>query len=67
MFADDQDNTTFMQDHDIQGLRKNKAVLQPGKSAQTYNISADDHLSLTEHNRELEIDVLAFIVSLDVL
>ena len=69
VFSDNKAEITLLQYHDIYGLRhKNKiAILQPGKPAETYNISNDDHLSVAEHNVELEKDVLAFIIALDLL
>jgi phosphoglycerol transferase MdoB-like AlkP superfamily enzyme len=67
IFSDSKAQINLLQYHDIYGLRhKNQiAVLQPGKPAETYLVSAEDHLTPTEHNIELEKDALAFIITLD--
>lgn len=69
VFSDKKSGVTLLQYHDIYGLRYKGeiAVLQPGQPAETYRISEEDHLTLTEHNSELEKDALAFIVTLDLL
>lgn len=69
VFDDDKAEISLMQYHDIYGLRyKNKvAVIQPGKPPITYNVTENDHLVLTEHDKNLEKDALAFIIALDKL
>jgi phosphoglycerol transferase MdoB-like AlkP superfamily enzyme len=69
VFSDRRSDTSFMQFHDIYGLRrKNRiAILQAGKPATTYNITKDDRLVLSKHDKELEKDALAFIITLDLL
>jgi len=69
VFFEDKSEVSLMQFHDIYGLRDKDeiAVLQPGKSAETYHIDENDHLTKIRHNVELERDDLAFIRTLDTL
>ena len=69
IFSDTKNEISFMQFHDIYGLRRKNeiAILQPGKPATTYTITQANKLKLGKHNRQLEKDALAFIISLDLL
>jgi len=69
IFSDTKNEISFMQFHDIYGLRrKNRiAILQAGKPATTYTITKNDRLVLSKHDKELERDALAFIITLDLL
>ena len=69
VYVDNKAEVTLLQYHDIYGLRHQDeiAILQPGKAAQTWRVTADMKLERTAHNAGLEKDALAFVVALDAL
>jgi len=66
IFSDKKQNIALMQFHDSYALRiKNKvAVLRPNKKAITF-IYENKHLKQTEHDKKLEKDALAFVITLN--
>ena len=66
-FNDDKAAVTLLQYHDIYGLRQGEeiAVLQPGKAAQTFQVTPAMKLRPTSRNAALEKDALAFVTALD--
>jgi len=68
IFSDKKQHIAFMQFNSYYALRVEDEVviLRPNKKAITF-IYKDKHLTKTTHNKELEKDVLAFIVTLDYL
>ena len=69
IFSDRQTGVSLLQFHDLYGLRyaDEIAIIQPDKPAETYRVTAEDHLVSKEHNAELEKDALAFVIVLDYL
>jgi len=69
IFSDRQTGVSLLQFHDLYGLRyaDEIAIIQPDKPAETYRVTAEDHLEPAEHNAALEKDALAFVVVLDYL
>jgi len=69
IFSDRQTGVSLLQFHDLYGLRFDDeiAIIQPDQPAQTFQVTAGDHLQPGEHNDELEKDALAFVVVLDYL
>jgi phosphoglycerol transferase MdoB-like AlkP superfamily enzyme len=67
IFSDRQTGVSLLQFHELYGLRYEDeiAVIQPDKPAQTFHVTADDHLEPAEHNAALEKDALAFVIVLD--
>lgn len=69
IFSDRQTGVSLLQFHDLYGLRFEDeiAIIQPDQPAQTFQVTAEDHLQPGDHNVELEKDALAFVVVLDYL
>ena len=69
IFSDRQTGVSLLQFHELYGLRSGDeiAIIQPDQPAQTFHVTAEDHLQPGEHNDELEKDALAFVVVLDYL
>ncbi len=68
IFSDKKQELALMQFHDFYALRiKDKvAVLRPNKEPLTF-LYKNKHLKKIEHDKELEKDTLAFIITLDYL
>ena len=68
IFSDKKQNIVLMQFNTYYALRVDDkvAILRPNKKAITFEYK-DKHLKETEHDKELEKDVLAFIITLDYL
>jgi len=68
IFEDHNKNMSLMQFHQMYGLRVGDeiAIIQPKKEAVTMKIE-NGHLVETEHNEELEKDVLAFVTGINAL
>lgn len=74
IFSDKKQNVSLMQFHSSYALRADNkvAIVRPGqkpltflyKKPETY-LDKNNHLTLTEHDKELEKDALAFVVALD--
>jgi phosphoglycerol transferase MdoB-like AlkP superfamily enzyme len=69
IFSDRQTGVSLLQFHELYGLRYEDeiAIIQPDKPAETYRVTAEDHLEPAAHNTALEKDALAFVVVLDYL
>jgi len=69
IFSDRQTGVSLLQFHDLYGLRYEDeiAIIQPDKPAETYRVTAEDHLKPAGHNAALEKDALAFVIVLDYL
>ena len=69
IFSDRQTGVSLLQFHELYGLRFEDeiAIIQPDKPAQTFHVTAEDHLQPAEQNDELEKDALAFVIVLDYL
>jgi arylsulfatase A-like enzyme len=69
IFSDRQTGVSLLQFHELYGLRYEDeiAIIQPDKPAETYRVTAGDHLEPAGHNAALEKDALAFVVVLDYL
>jgi len=68
IFSDKKQEISLMQFHDSYALRiKNKvAIIRPNKKAMTY-LYENKHLKEIAHDKELEKDALAFVITLDYL
>lgn len=74
IFSDEKQNISLMQFHSSYALRADDkvAIVRPGqkpltflyKDPKTY-LDKSDHLTLADHDEELEKDALAFVVALD--
>ncbi|MFA5216210.1 LTA synthase family protein [Sulfuricurvum sp.] len=66
IFSNAKKEVSLMMFNDIFALRdhNNIAILQPNKEAQSF-VYLNEHLKPSPHNKELEKDVLAFIIVLD--
>ncbi len=74
IFSEKKQQLAFMQFNDNYALMDHDrvAVLRPGKAAKTYQYDRNENLALTdkhlveiEHDKELEKDVLAFVLSMN--
>ncbi|MBD3801484.1 MAG: LTA synthase family protein, partial [Campylobacterales bacterium] len=63
IFEDPEKEMVLMQFHDMYALRNGDklAVAQPDTPPLTFHLSAEEHLTPTEHDPELERDTMAFI------
>ena len=68
IFSDKKQNISLMQFHTSYALRADKQVeiIRPNKKPITF-LYKNSHLTKTNHNEELEKDVLAFIITLNYL
>ena len=66
IFSDKKQNLSFMQFNDRYALRVDDtiAVVTPNQKPQTF-IYKNKHLVQTQHNKELETDLIAFITVLN--
>lgn len=74
IFSDKKQNISLMQFHSSYALRADDkvAIVRPGQKPLTFlyknpesYLDKSNHLSLTDHDEELEKDALAFVVTLD--